>query len=90
MYAVIHTVTIDDPAAAMAELDQVVPQVSGMPGFTAGYWVARSPDTGIAMVMFDSEEAAQGFANFLKSTPDAGGVTLDRENITVGQVFAHA
>jgi hypothetical protein len=90
MHAVVHSVTINGRSAAAAELDQIVPQVSSMPGFAAGYWVARSADTGIAMVMFKSEEAAQGFADFLKGAPDAAGVTLDRDHIDVGQVLAHA
>jgi hypothetical protein len=39
--------------------------------------------------MFESQEAAQSFADFLKTVPDAPGVTLDRENIAVGEVMAH-
>jgi hypothetical protein len=90
MYAVPHTVTITDPSAASAGLDQVVPQVSGLPGFVAGYWMARSADQGLAVVVFDSEQAAQNFADFLKTAPDEGGVTLDRDSIAVAEVLAHA
>jgi hypothetical protein len=90
MYAVPHTVTITDPSAAAAGLDQVVPQVSGLPGFVAGYWMARSADQGLAVVVFDSQQAAQGFADFLKTAPDEGGVTLDRDSIVVAEVLAHA
>ena len=61
-----------------------------MPGFAIDYWAAQSADTGTSMIMFDSEEAAQGFASSLKGGPGAQGVTLDRESITVGQVFAYA
>ena len=90
MYAVPHTVTITDQSAAAAGLDQVVPQVSGLPGFVAGYWVARSANKGLALIVFDSNEAAQSFAEFLKAAPDAGGVTLDRESVEVAEVLAHA
>ena len=90
MYAVPHTVTITDPSAAEAGLAQVVPRVSGLPGFVAGYWVARSANKGLALIMFDSREAAQGFADFLKTAPDEGGVTLDRDSIEVAEVMAHA
>jgi hypothetical protein len=90
MYAVPHTVTFTDRSVAEADLGQVVPQVSGLPGFVAGYWVARSADQGLALIMFNSEEAAQGFADFLKTVPDSPGVTLDRESIGVGEVVAHA
>jgi hypothetical protein len=48
------------------------------------------PRTGLAVIVFDSEEAAQSFADFLKTVPDAPGVTLDRENIGVAEVLAHA
>lgn len=90
MYAVPHTVTITDRSAAEASLDDVVPLVSGMPGFVTGYWVARSADQGLALVVFDSEAAAQGFADFLKAGPDTPGVILDRESIVVAQVLARA
>jgi len=90
MYAVPHTVTITDRSAAEAGLDQVVPQVSGLPGFVAGYWVAGPADQALAVILFESEEAAQGFANFLKSASDPPGATLDRESIVVGEVLAHA
>jgi hypothetical protein len=90
MYAVPHTVTVTDRSAADAGLDQVVPQVSGLPGFVAGYWMARSADQGLAVVVFDSEEAAQGFADFLKTAPDEGGVRLDRDSIVVAEILAHA
>ena len=90
MYAVPHTVTVTDRSAADAGLGQVVPQTSGLPGFVAGYWMARSADQGLAVIVFDSEEAAQGFADFLKTVPDAPGVTLDRDSIVVAEVLAHA
>jgi hypothetical protein len=90
MYAVPHTVTITDRSAAEAGLDQVVPQVTGLPGFVAGYWVARSANQGLALIIFDSEEGAQSFADFLKTAPDAPGVTIDRESIGVSEVLAHA
>jgi len=42
MFAVPPTVTITDRSAAEAGLGEVVPQVTSLPGFVAGYWVARS------------------------------------------------
>ena len=89
MYAVPHTVTFTDRSAAEAGVGEVVSQVSGLPGFVAGYWMVRSADQGLAVIMFDSEEAAQGLANFLKTVPDAPGVTLDRESIGMAEVMAH-
>ena len=90
MHAVVHRVTFNDRSAAESDLDRVVSGVTGMPGFVAGYWVGTSADAGVAAVMFDSEEAAQGFASFLRGAPAVPGVTLDRESIEVGQVMAHA
>jgi len=63
---------------------------SGLPGFVAGYWLARSADQGLAVIVFDSEEAAQSLADFLKTVPDAPVVTLDRDSIVVAEVLAHA
>jgi hypothetical protein len=42
MYAVPHAVTFTDRFAAEASVGQVVAQTSGLPGFVAGYRVARS------------------------------------------------
>jgi len=88
MYAVTQTVAISDRAAAEAGLGHVVPQVSGLPGFVAGYWMARDANQGLALVVFDSEEGARSFADFLKVTPGAPGVAPDRERIDVCEVFA--
>jgi hypothetical protein len=52
--------------------------------------MARSADQGLAVVVFDSQAAAQSFADFLKTAPDEGGVTLDRDSIGVAEVLAHA
>ncbi|MGA9774512.1 MAG: hypothetical protein WBU92_01175 [Candidatus Dormiibacterota bacterium] len=82
--------TITDRSAAEGDLDRIVSGVAGMPGFVAGYWVPSAADAGVATVIFDSEEAAKGFASFLQSAPAEPGVALDRESIEVGQVMAHA
>jgi hypothetical protein len=90
MYAVPHTVTVTDQSAAQAGLEQVVPQTSGLPGFVAGYWIARAANQGLAVIVFDAEEAAQRYADLLKTVPDSPGVTIDRESIGVCEVLAHA
>jgi hypothetical protein len=87
MHAVVIPVTFNDQSAAKGELDGLVPQVSGMPGFLAGYWVALSQDKGTAMIVFDSEESAQSLATVAQSAP-AGAVTAG--NIEVGEVMATA
>lgn len=90
MYAVPHTVTITDQSAAQAGLEQAVPQTAGLPGFVAGYWLARAANQGLAVIIFDSEENAQSYADFLRTMPPAPGVTMDRESIGVCEVLAHA
>ncbi len=87
MHAVLIDVTINDTPAAQAELSELVPRVSGAPGFVAGYWIALSQDKGSAVVVFDSEASAQALATQVAATP-AGPVTTD--SVEVGVVIAHA
>ena len=87
MYAVVIPVTFNDRSAAAAELEGLVPQVSGMPGFLAGYWVSLSQDKGTAMILFDSEDSARALVAVAENTP-AGAVTPS--SIEVGEVMAHA
>ena len=87
MHAVIVKVTIDDPEPAERALrEQVVPRVSQAPGFVAGYWT-RKDNTGLSMVVFESEEAANRASEQAREgVPDA--VTL--EDVEVREVAAHA
>jgi hypothetical protein len=87
MHAVVINVTINDFPAAKAELDGIVPRVSGAPGFVAGYWVALSQDKGTSIVVYESEAAAQAGAAQARGT-SPGAVTMD--SIEVGEVIAHA
>ena len=87
MHAVVPRVTIQDQEAAEKQLrEEVVPGVKQAPGFVAGYWT-RKDDTGMSMVVFESEEIANGMAERIPSMlPE--GVTL--ESIEVREVVAHA
>ena len=87
MHAVVTTVTVNDREAATSHLrEHVVPGVSQAPGFVAGYWT-RKDNTGLAMVLFESEEAANGMSERVPSMlTDA--VTL--VNVEVREVVAHA
>jgi hypothetical protein len=87
MYAVIMNVTFNDRPAAEGELVGLVSQVSGIPGFVAGYWVAISEEKGTAMIVFESETSAEALAAQARSAP-TGSVTTD--SIEVGQVMGHA
>jgi hypothetical protein len=87
MHAVVVKVTIKDHEAADQHLrEQVVPRVSQAPGFAAGYWT-RMDNSGLAMVIFESEDAAKSASEQIPSmVPDV--VTL--ENIEVREVVASA
>jgi hypothetical protein len=87
MYAVVVRVTVNDAERAQKELqNQVLPTVSQAPGFVAGYWT-RSGDTGLSMVVFDSEDAARQMADRVPQTvPEF--VTF--EGVEVREVVASA
>ena len=87
MHAVVVRVRIDDVDAGLEALrNEVVPQVSQAPGFVAGYWT-RKDDTGLSMIIFESEEAATRASETIPgSVPE--GVTF--ESVEVREVAAHA
>ena len=87
MHAVVVTVSISDNEVAESHLrEQVVPGVSQAPGFVAGYWT-RKDGSGLAMVVFESEDAAKAVSERVPSmVPDV--VTI--ENIEVREVVANA
>jgi hypothetical protein len=87
MHAVVVKVTVNDDAASEQELrERVVPGVSQTPGFVAGYWT-RKDNTGLSMVVFESEEAANGMSERMSSiVPD----TVTLESVEVRRVVAHA
>jgi hypothetical protein len=87
MHAVVVSVTVHDRDAAVGELhEQVVPTVSGAPGFVAGYWVALPSGQGRGTIVFDDEGAAKAAAGQVQATRQA--VTID--SVEVGEVVAHA
>jgi hypothetical protein len=87
VHAVVVRVTISDHDVAESHLrEQIVPGVSQAPGFVAGYWT-RKDDSGVGMVVFESEDAAKAMSEQVPSmVPDV--VTLD--DIEVREVVAHA
>jgi len=87
MHAVVVKVTINDQETADTALrEQVVPGVSQAPGFITGYWT-RKDNTGLSMVIFESEEAANAMRERLTSiVPDA----VSLESAEVRAVAAHA
>ena len=87
MHAVVVKATLHDREAARGMLDgQVVPRVSQAPGFVAGYWTWKD-NTGVSMVIFESEGAATTMSEQVRSMADAS-VTI--EDVEVREVVAHA
>ena len=85
---VVVRVTINNREAAQQNLrDQVVPRVSQAPGFVHGYWTWKD-NTGLAMVVFESEEDAVPMSQQVPNMIGAPDVTL--ESVEVREVVAHA
>ena len=88
MHAVVTRVTVHDREAATSHLrEQVVPGVSQAPGFVAGYWTRGDDGTGMAMVIFESEEAA---TNMSERVPSLLTDAVTLEKVEVREVVAHA
>ena len=87
MHAVIVRVSIKDRDSADKSLrEEVVPRVSQAPGFVTGYWT-RKDDTGLSMIIFNSEEEANRVSELIPSmVPE----TVTLEEVEVREVAAHA
>ena len=89
MHAVVVNVTISDFDRGRQMLEEeVVPRVKQAPGFVAGYWTRAEDNSGMSMLVFESAEAADGAAQFIKSQGGSDAVTID--SIDVREVVASA
>ena len=89
MHALVVKLAVDDVDRDDQLLEeQVVPRASGAAGFVAGYWT-RSGNSGLSMVVYESEEAARAVAEQIQSMglPD-DAVTV--EGVGVREVIASA
>jgi hypothetical protein len=94
MHALVVRVTIHNADRTREVLNgQVVPQVSGAPGFKTGYWTWSTSGEGLdglSLIIFDSEENARAAGERISavatSAPD--DVTLD--GVEVREVVASA
>jgi hypothetical protein len=66
--------------------DQVVPQVSGVPGFVGGYWVGLDGGRGTSIIVFESEDTARAAA----AQAQAPGEFVTFDSVEVGEVVANA
>jgi hypothetical protein len=94
MHAVVVRVTIHNADRTRDVLNgQVVPQVSGAPGFKAGYWTwstGGGGTDGLSMIVFDSEENARAAGDRISAiaAESRDDVTLD--GVEVREVVASA
>jgi hypothetical protein len=89
MHGVVVHVTLGDVDVATKALhEQVVPRVKQAPGFVTAYWL-RKDNSGISMLIFESEDAANAAAEQVKTQgAPSEAVTLD--DVEVREVVAHA
>ena len=91
MNAVVIRVAINDLDAAVRNLrENIVPMVSGLPGFVGGYWT-RSDDgqNGLALVVFESADAAAAMVDGLRQQMTGDGPAVVQD-IEVREVVANA
>jgi len=94
MHALVVRVTIHNADRTREVLNsQVVPQVSGAPGFKTGYWTwmtGGGETNGLSMIIFDSEENARAAGDRISAiaTDAPDDVTLD--GVEVREVVASA
>lgn len=88
MHAVVVDVSIADVESAEGELrERVVPMVSKMPGFVAGFWMEAGAGKGHSVVVFESEAVAKEMAERVPSNLPSS-VTV--EHVEVRRVVARA
>jgi hypothetical protein len=72
--------------------DRVVPRVSNLPGFVAGYW-NRDPVTGKAhgLAVFENEAEVRRLKEFIQGdTKDAAEVGVTYDSLAIVEVLAAA
>jgi hypothetical protein len=86
VHAVVVRSTLNDFDQARNDLkERVIPSARQRPGFVAGQWVRLDDTTGTAMLTFETEEAARGAAEALRTDPPVG-VTVN--SVEIGEVIA--
>jgi hypothetical protein len=73
MHVVQVKVTILDEEPAQKELrERIVPMVSQIPGFVAGYWLEPVDGKGESLVVFESEDGANKMVQAIKAQQESG------------------
>jgi hypothetical protein len=94
MHALIVRVTIHNADRTREVLNsQVVPQVSGAPGFEKGYWTWSTGGgalNGLSMIIFDSEENARAAGDRVSAIAANAGDDVTLDGTEVREVVASA
>ena len=94
MHACVTRVTIRNAERTREVLNsQVVPQVSGAPGFKTGYWTWNTDGgelNGLAMMIFDSEENARAAGDRIRAVAAASDEDVTLDGVEVREVVASA
>jgi hypothetical protein len=94
MHALVTRVTIHNADHTREMLtSQVVPRVSGAPGFKTGYWTWQTNGgevNGLAMMIFDSEENARAAGDRISAVAAEGADDVTLDSVEVREVVASA
>jgi hypothetical protein len=94
MHAVVVRVTIHNADRTREVLTgQVVPQVSGAPGFKNGYWTWSTGGgelDGLSMIIFDSEDNARAAGDRISAIAAAAPDDVTLNGVEVREVVASA
>jgi len=94
MHALVVRVTIHNADRTREVLNsQVVPQVSGAPGFEKGYWTWSTGGgglNGLSMIIFDSEENARAAGDRISAIAANAGDDVTLDGTEVREVVASA
>jgi hypothetical protein len=93
MHALVVRVTIHNADRTREVLNsQVVPQVSGAPGFKTGYWTWSTGGelNGLSMIIFDSEENARAAGERVSAIAASATDDVTLDSTEVREVVASA
>ena len=94
MHALVVRVTIHNADRTREVLNsQVVPQVSGAPGFKTGYWTWSTGGgelNGLSMIIFESEENARAAGERIRAVADSARDDVTLDSTEVREVVASA